>query len=120
MRCCFGFLLCVPLTVQGWLNSVVPRFRVFLVLREITRLVQSRVADKTRWIRSAQPLLLRILRRLAAAGYAGDGAWHRPQRFLGRLPTLFVAARWVRAVRPREASDADSWRVRLVLDNVHV
>ena len=87
---------------------------------DITRLVQSRVPGEARRVRCAQPLLLRVLRRLVAAGHAGDGEDHRPRRVLRRIPMLFVASRRVRAVRPSEAPDSDPRRVCPALENVDV
>ena len=85
-----------------------------------TRLVQSRVSGEARCVRFAQPLLMRFLRRLSATGHAGDGADHRPQRFLGRVSMLFRAARRVRAVRPRETAYSHSRRLCPLLENVDV
>ena len=85
-----------------------------------TRLVQSRVSVEARQVRCAQPLHLRFLRRPSAARHAGDGADRRPERFLGRVPMLFRAARRVRDVRPPETTYSHSRRVCPLPENVAV
>ena len=113
----FRYVPCAPL---GWLNSVGSAVRLLPVAIDIMRLVQSRVPGKAHWLGCAQPLLRRVSRRLSEAGHAGDVAEHRPQRFLGRIPVLFIASRRVRAVRPREAPHSDPRRVCPVPEDVDV